>query len=135
KERAREIRQTGEEQAVAADAKMAELKAAYAQGPDAQLRRDRADLERLRQSPTRHDTVHQEARIERQIASSERAVAQAEAAVAKTEAERIDAAMLGSAGAGPETTHGDQVPMRDLVCAVGDLLQTRIHPEMLEDYL
>src|SRR5262249_10576346 len=107
----------------------------YDQSPDAQLRRDRADLERLRQSPTRHDAAHQEARLERQIASGERAAAQAEAAVAKTEAERVDAARHGSKGAGPEATHGDQVPMRDLVGAVGDLLQTGVRPELLQNFL
>src|SRR5262249_57094716 len=100
------IKQTVEQQAVAADAKMAELQEAYKNSPEYKLRQDRDYLQRLRQSPTRHDTVHEEARLERQIASGERAAAQAEAAVALTAAERVDAAMLGSLGARPRKTLG-----------------------------
>src|SRR5262249_57980071 len=103
------MRQTVEQQAAAADVKMAELVANYRNSPEGKLRQDKENLQRMQQGNMRHDNAAAEAHLERQIAAGERAAAQATMPTVLTDAQRIDRIVNGvPLPTGPETTSEGQ---------------------------
>jgi hypothetical protein len=122
---------TIEQQAAAATAKLAELKAAYDSSPEQVAARERAELDRLQNDPSflrRPGAAHDVKNMEMRVAALERSAEQ-------SEAQRIDAILRGEPATLAEVTHGDQIPRRELASAMIGLVERGVQPELVERYL
>jgi hypothetical protein len=117
--------------AAAANVAYEKLVADYAKTPDAIAARAREQIHRLNSSVDAASAQEEVAALERQIQAAERGVPEA-----MSEAARIALAIDGRVDFnGIETRVNQQIPARDLVSAVGDLVERGVRPETLQHFL